>query len=79
MTTGGNFVWNVPVRSPDAELADSHRALLKIMAWDLVVQEVERRGWRVCVASSCRYDRLPDGYPPYADDDLPFDGEDRRL
>jgi hypothetical protein len=59
--------------------AAEHRALLRTIPMDLLEQEIYRRGRIVCVASRCRYgDRLPPGYPPLADDDVPFDGKDTR-
>lgn len=55
------------------------RAALRSIAMDLIEQEVYRRGRIVCVATRCRFgDRLPPGYPPWADLDegaLPFEVE----
>ena len=67
--------------SSAAELADTHRALLRTLPWDLILSEVERRGHQVCLHTVCKFsvDRLPAGYPPWGDEDLPFDAlEDTR-
>ena len=79
-TTGGDQVVTI-WPSPAAELADTHRALLRTMDWALILSEVERRGPQVCLHTICRFStyRLPPGYPPLADADVPFDAlEDTR-
>ena len=50
-------------RSPAAELTDTHRRLLTTIHFDLLVQEVERRGWRVCMNSACGLG-VPAVFPP---------------
>lgn len=58
----------------DAAIA---RAALTFISLDLIVQECARRGHQVCLHTICRLrrDALPVGYPPLADDDLPFNAE----
>ena len=73
-TTGGDQVVTM-WPSAAAELTDTHRPLLRMLSFDLLVQEVERRGWRVCVAPQCRYDVLPAAYPPMGDGDVEMPGE----
>ena len=53
------------------------RAALQAIHFDLLVQEVERRGWRVCMNSACGVG-VPVVFPPMGDEDLPFDGSDQR-
>jgi hypothetical protein len=72
----------VSVATTGATLTDMQRDFLRGIHFDLLIQEVERRGHQVCLHTICRFsrDRLPTGWPPLADEEgLPFDAsEDTR-
>jgi hypothetical protein len=67
----------VSIATADVTLTDMQRDFLRAISFDLLIQEVERRGHQVCLHQICRFsrDRLPTGWPPLADGDLPFDAE----
>jgi hypothetical protein len=61
---------------------DIWRAQLADMPWDAIEAWLMEQGYVIVGRDWHRAvmrDRLPPGYPPPTDDDLPFDGEDRRT
>lgn len=68
-----------------------HHAQLTDMPLAAIVEYLRQRGYavvpsapdlptRMVLCDNVRriYDRSPPGYPPMGDDDVPFDGEDKR-
>lgn len=71
------LAWNIGTAYDLLTNVHAARAALTFVSLDLIVQECARRGHQVCLHTICRLrrDALPVGYPPLADDDLPFNAE----